>query len=731
MKQVYQSYRSGELAVVDVPAPRAGAGRVVVRTAATVVSAGTERAMIELARKSLVGKALARPDLVRQVIGKVRTEGFAEAYRQTTGRLETPVALGYSAAGVVAELGQGVDRLSVGDRVAYAGAGVAGHAELNAVPAHLCVRVPEPVPFDGAAFVALGGIALEAVRVARVGLGDRVVVIGLGLIGQLAVQILSAAGCHVLGADLAANKVALARAHGAEAGVAIGQDDVTARVRAFSHGAGADAAIILASGASNEPLELAAEVVRERGRVVATGLVGLDLPRKPFYEKELEIIVSRGWGPGMYDAQYTERGLDYPLPYARWTASRNLGEFLELLGRGAVQVEHLITHRFPLDRALDAYELITRGTEPSIGVVLTYPYPYPEAGPWPPAHTVQVPPPARTRARPATVGLGLIGAGLFAKGTLLPAVKSLDGVALRGVATATGLTGRDVAARAGFGYATTDYHQLLADDTINAVLIATRHGWHARMVADALAAGKHVFVEKPLALSLAELATVAAARRAAARNAVVMVGFNRRFSPCAVQLRRWLGDPPGPLLVNCRVNAGRVAADSWVHDPAEGGGRIVGEVCHFVDLAQALCGSNPVRVQADTLADPSCQPSDNLAGTLRFANGSLATIVYVATGDKSFPRERVEVFGGGSAAVLDNFRTVSIRTGGRERKVSQAGADRGHRAELEAFVAAVKAGGPGPVPFEDYLATTLTTFALEEALRTGGSVAVEPWQAVA
>jgi predicted dehydrogenase/threonine dehydrogenase-like Zn-dependent dehydrogenase len=722
MKQLYQSYRTGALAVVDVPEPLVSGGRLLVRTEASLVSAGTERAMIELARKSLLGKALARPDLVRRVVDTARTEGVAEAYRQATGRLDAPVPLGYSSAGVVVEVGAGVGGFLPGDRVACTGAGVAGHAETNLVPATLCAKLPPGVSFESGAFAALGGIALEAVRVAHAGLGDRVVVIGLGLIGQLAVQILRAAGCHVFGIDVVPDKVAMALAAGAEAGATTGTDDVASLVRDFTDGHGADAAIILASGGGNAPLEQAAELVRERGRVVATGLVGLDVPRTPFYDKELELVVSRAWGPGLYDPRYAERAEDYPLPYARWTAGRNIAEFLALVGRKAVDVERLITHRFGMDRALEAYELITTGAAPHVGVVLIYAGRAAERD-----RVVRVaPPPAGHPARAAGhgVGVGLIGAGLFAKGTLLPALKGVDGLAFRGVATATGLTGRDVAARFGFEYATTDYRELLADPACDAVLIATRHDLHARLVVEALAAGKHVFVEKPLALTPEELAAVDAARRAPP-GAVVAVGFNRRFSPFTMQVRRWLQGVREPLVVTCRVNAGPVRADSWVHDPAQGGGRIVGELCHFLDLVQALTGADPVRVQAETLRSAAHRASDNVVATVTCADGSVASIAYVATGDKGFPRERIEVFGGGAVAVIDNFRSAYLRARGRERRRLGANVDRGHRAELEAFVGAIRRGGPSPVPFERYLATTRATFALEEALRTGGAVRVE------
>jgi polar amino acid transport system substrate-binding protein len=498
---------------------------------------------------------------------------------------------------------------------------------------------------------------------------------------------------------------------------------VPTRVADFTRGHGADAIIILASGGGNQALELSAEVARERGRIVATGLVGLDIPRQRFYEKELDLVVSRGWGPGLYDPGYAERGVDYALPYARWTAGRNVDEFLALLGRGAVQVDHLITHRFPIERAVEAYDLISKGAEPYLGVLLTYAEGERQNG----SHVVSFAAPSRRKSETSRVGL--IGAGQFARGTLLPALRGMSGVELRGVATATPLTGRDVAARSGFQYATTDYKEVLADDAVDTVLIATRHGLHAQLVIESLEAGKHVFVEKPLALSREELAAIGAARRAAP-NPVLMVGFNRRFSPFTVQLARWLADIDDPLMVQCRVNAGPVDAQSWVHDAAEGGGRILGELCHFVDLAQALCRSDPVRVQADTLQSPAYLASDNVAATLRFENGSLGSILYAATGDKSFSRERVEVFGGGAVGVIDNFRSVTFRSRGRERKMSRPGVDRGHSAELKTFFDAVRGGAASPVSFERYVATTLATFSLEEALRTGRSIAIDA-QAVA
>ncbi len=753
MKQILQNYKTGELQLAEVPAPtHARRGHVLVQTRASVVSVGTEKAMIEVARKSLLGKALARPDWVRQVVDKVRTEGIAEAYRQSMARLEKPMPLGYSSAGVVIDCGLRIADcgFKVGDRVACAGSGYACHAEVVSVPANLCVKIPDGVDFESAAFVAMGGIALEAVRMAKVSLGETVVVIGLGLLGQIAVQLLNAAGCHVIGMDINSQKAEMALQHGAEA-VATDYAQLSILNSQLSGGAGSDAVIILAATPSNEPLEQAAELCRERGRIVATGLVGLKIPRKPFYDKELELVVSRAWGPGLYDPNYTEKGLDYPLAYARWTAKRNMEEFLAQLAKGTVRVDHLITHRFPFDRALEAYELILRGKEPYIGVLLEYEPRTEESE----LSTKKLE--LRTQdsqfsildSQSSDVGIGLIGAGQHARGTLLPALRKVKGVRYVGVATATGLSGRHVGEKYGFEYCTTDYRELLQDEDIEAIFILTRHGSHAPLVAEALRAGKHVFVEKPLALNVEQLREVAAVckeSRTRTQNSelsikkqsldsqfsildsqILMVGFNRRFSPFARWLKERFAGTPEPLAVHCTVNAGPVPPDHWVHDPEQGGGRIIGEVCHFVDLIQYLTGSVPVRVYAEALASNGYKPSDNVVITLKMANGAIGSITYLAGGDKRYPRERVEVFGGGAVGVIENFKAATFTRGGRTKRIRNwLSVDRGHRGEVEALLSAIRNGGPAPVDFEEYVYTTLATFAMEESLRKGQSVTVDP-----
>ncbi len=727
MKQVIQSYRTGKLQVLEVPAPTPRSGSVLVRTDYSLVSVGTEKMLLDLARKSLVGKALARPDLVRQVIAKAQSEGILEAWRQAMGRLNTPVPLGYSSTGVAIAVGSGVEGISVGDRVACAGSGYAGHTEIASIPVNLCVKIPDEVDSEEAAFVALGGIALEALRMAHISLGETTVVIGLGLLGQIAVQLLKAAGCHVIGMDIDAEKAKMALGHGAEI-VCSDYSTLSDVCRQHTANQGADAALIFAATSSNEPMEQAAELCRERGHIVAAGLVGLEVPRKPFYDKELSLVVSRAWGPGLYDPNYAERGLDYPLGYARWTARRNMEEFLAQLAKGAVQVGYLITHRFPIERAVEAYELILKEEEPYIGVLITYPEEIKTGEPG--SQVVRLRQSSQSpRAREKSIGIGLIGAGLFARGTLLPAIKGIKGCRLEAVVSSTGLSARYVGDRFSSRYCTSDYQQLLSDPEIDLVLIATRHGSHSQLVAEALKSGKHVFVEKPLALSIEQLQQVVSAVNACAEDSrpqpLLMVGFNRRFSPCARWLKERFAGVADPLAVHCTVNAGMVPPDHWIHDPDEGGGRIIGEVCHFVDLIQYLTGSMPVGIYGETLTSAGAKPSDNVLVTLKMDNGAVGSITYVAGGDKRFPRERIEVFGSGAAGVIENFKGASFTRQGHTQRLGRwGGVDRGHRGEVQALLTAIRSGQPSPVDFHEYISTTLATFAIEESLKHGKPVKI-------
>jgi polar amino acid transport system substrate-binding protein len=695
------------------------AGGVLVRTAASLVSVGTERSVIELAKMSSVQKARARPDLVRKLITKIGTDGLISTAQSVLNRLSMPLPLGYSSAGIVEAVGPGVTDLAQGDRVACAGAGYANHAEVVCVPRNLVTQIPDGVPFQDAAFVTLGAIALHGVRQANLTLGESVVVIGLGLIGQLTVQLCAAQGCRVFGIDLDPAKVELAKSLGMHAGSSGG--DAQQAVSSFTRGRGADAVLITASTKSSAPITQAAELARDRARVVAVGDVGLDVPRRLYYDKEIDIRLSRSYGPGRYDPSYEEKGTDYPIGYVRWTENRNMEAFLDLLATGRVRIEPLITKRYAIEDAKDAYESILGGKDALIGVILDYD---PEK---PQDVTVHLVPKGTTPKIAGDVRIGVVGAGAFAKSVLLPALKKVPRVTIAGVTTRSGISARAVADQFAAESATSDMHAVIAAPDIDAVLVATRHDTHADLVAEALANKKHVFVEKPLAVNPEGLARVIEAWNAAGGYTapVVFTGFNRRFSPLTQTLRKHI--KATPLAMVYRVNAGAIPATSWVQDAESGGGRIVGELCHFIDTMQALCGADVVEVYASAVGDAARLPADpdNLSVQLRFADGSVGSIVYASGGSAEFPKERFEVFGGGVAGAIDNWRKLTVRGPGIKvddtRWLSSA---KGHAEELAAFVAAVR-GGPMPMTFAAQVNVTRATFAVQASLREGCLAGVE------
>jgi len=708
MHQISQNYRSGDLDVVDVPVPALRPGGVLVANAYSLISAGTERNTVSTARKSLVGKALSRPDLVRQVMRVARREGLLDTVRMVRNKLDLPIPLGYSCAGYVVAVGDGVDEFRVGDRVACAGTGYASHSEVVFVPRNLVARVPEAVGLDQAAYATLGAIALQGVRQAEVSVGDRVAVIGLGLLGQLTVQILKAAGCRVLGIDLASDLVELARRSGAD--VALERHgDVERAAELFTDGWGCDRVILTASTKSSDPVELAGRISRERGTVVVVGNVGLAVPREEFYRKELDLRLSRSYGPGRYDAQYEERGIDYPLPYVRWTENRNLDAFLDLLAGKRLDTGVLTTHRFPLDRAEDAYKAVLHGNgERTVGILLCYQAA--RNGPPEFAGTASAPGGA---PREGQVGVSFVGAGSFAQNFLLPRLRENAAAELRCVVTATGLNARGVAQRFGFESATTDAAAALDDPGTRAVFIATRHDTHAELVVRALRAGKYVFVEKPLALTAAQLAEVRAAARTVGRGRLT-VGFNRRFAPAALAVRDVFAERKGAMTVHYRVNAGSLPRGHWIHDPAVGGGRILGEACHFVDFVLFLTGE-PIR----RLYAAGGRGTENVVLTLELAGGSVATVSYLTDGGKALPKESIEVFGDGKAVHVDDFAAVTLYTHQRKSRLRFTGKGRGHAEEVEAFVRAVRLGGPAPGDEEHAFLATEACLAVRESLRTG------------
>lgn len=705
MKQVTQDVRKGTTAIREIPAASVGQGQVVVAVAASLISAGTERTVIELARKSLVGKARQRPDHVRRVLQKIREEGLAATLSQVQAKLDEPMPLGYSAAGRVIACGPRVQRFKPGDRVAAA----VPHAEVAAIGQNLCAGIPANVTFEQAAYTSVAAIGLQGVRLARVTLGERVLVIGLGLIGQMCVALLKAQGCRVFGTDVDPAKLDLARAFGADAVASGAPLDA---IRAFSGGAGVDAVVITAATTSNEPIEFAAEACRIRGRIVLVGVAGLNLPRPPFFQKELEFTVSSSLGPGRGDPAYEEKGHDYPIGHARWTAQRNMEAVLDLMAQCKLPVEKLTTHRFPIERAAEAYDLVTTRSEPFLGIVLEYAEP---------AKTPVRKLPLRAEAsKRKSLGVSLIGAGNFARLVMLPNLARVGGFEFRGICTAKGMSAEHTGRGSGFAFATTDAEEVWKDPQTQAVFIATRHDLHAELVKAALRAGKHVFVEKPLCIRPEELNEIAAVvEELGDQCPILTVGFNRRFAPATRELRLFF-DGVVPLSVSHRFSPGTIPPDHWTQDLEVGGGRIVGEACHAIDTCTAIAGSPPIRVSAESVAQVGGLQTtdDRVFITLRHANGSISSVSYQAGGDRAAPAERIEVFGGGRTATVENWDRIELWQGGRRRKAS-GGKDKGHRAGFAAFLGACRSGGEWPIPWPELYAVTWASLMAVRSLREG------------
>ena len=707
MKQVLLDLQSGSIRVEDVPVPAVTRG-VVVENAYSLISAGTESSLINLAGESLIGKARARPDDVKKVLQKIGTDGPLPAYRQAMSRLAKPEPLGYSSAGTVVKTG--VDDFEVGDRVACAGAGYAVHAEYVAVPKNLCVRIPDGVGLREAAFTTVGSIAMHGVRNAHVTVGENVAVIGLGLIGLLTIQILKAAGCRAIGIDIDREKLALAADLGADA--VSNYDGLAERMKVFSP-FGADAVVITAATPSSAPIEAAGRLVRDKGRVVVVGNVGMNVPRDIFYEKEAEVVVSRSYGPGRYDRNYEERGVDYPI-YVRWTERRNMEAFLELVRQKRIDLDRLITHTFPLDSAPEAYDLISAGKERYIGILLQYS----PNGAGASGTVTRLSGPVARKVPAGARTIGCIGAGVHAQSALYPNLPGLP-VNLAGVATATGLSAQSVAKKYGFAYCTTDYRAILDDPGIDAVLIATRNDLHAPMAIDALAAGKDVFVEKPLATDTEGLRGVVRAYSESENR--LMVGFNRRYSPLARKMKGFFEKRSTPMVLHYRVNAGQIPPGHWVHDDEQGGGMLISECCHFFDLMQYLTGARPVQVYARAIeATGTLRKYDNFQATLAFADGSVGTVTYTTLGDRSYSKETVEVFCDNAVGRITDFRDLELRRDGKvARERRWLAQEKGFIEELRAFVKGEEADFAGSV------ATTLATFRAWESIDTGRSQKID------
>lgn len=682
MKQVVQAVSGGPVRVVDVPRPTIAPTEVLVRTVVSAISPGTERAVTALAQSSLLDKARARPDLVRQVIRKARAEGVGATAKAVRTRLADDIPLGYSAAGTAIEVGSAVPGIRPGMRVATAGAGKANHAEYQAVPGLLCVEVPEAVTLDDAALATIASIALHGLRLAEVDAGSRVVVVGLGLVGQLAVRLAQAAGCAVFGIDLDPGAIERVVAVGATGAIEAGAD-TTAAVSEWSRGRGADAVIVAAAGKSSAVMERVPELSRDRANVVVVGDVGLELDRRPYYERELTIRFARSYGPGRYERAYEDWGVDYPAGQLRWTEGRNLEAIIDLLEAGRLRVDDLVTHRFGIENAGDAYALIEQRSEPFVAIQLRYPEASAGAsGPPKPEMPVVV---GRARRSAFGPGVGLIGAGAFARTVLLPALRGAGFERLVAVSSASGLSARQVAGQAGFMRAVSGADAVIDDPEVDLVVVATPHDTHAALTARALRAGKDVFCEKPLALSAAELDDVEAAL--AESDGVLFVGFNRRWSRPIAMVREHFARSAGPLVITYRINAGSLPPEHWYHDRRQGG-RMLGEVCHFVDTCAAIVGAPASQVQAAASAQGELALSEDLALLLSYPDGSMAAVTYAAGGDPSVEKERIEVLGRGHSAIVVDFREVILD--GKATTIRPQ--DKGHGAEAEAFWKMVRNG---------------------------------------
>lgn len=704
MKQVLQNLRTGTVELADVPCPAVRSGHLLVQTSSTLVSAGTERMLVEFGKAGLIAKARSQPEKVKQVLEKIRTEGLMPTLEAVFARLDEPLPLGYCNAGTVLEVGACVTGFEVGDRVANNGQ----HAEIVCVPTNLCAKIPDGVTDEQASFTVISAIALQGIRLLAPTLGERIAVIGLGLIGQIAVQLLRASGCQVLGIDLDKRKVDLAQKFGAVPCHVGGGADPVAGALAFSEGRGVDGVLITASAKNNEIIHQAAQMSRKRGRIILVGVIGLELRRSDFYEKELTFQVSCSYGPGRYDASYEQEGKDYPLPYVRWTEQRNFEAVLDMLATKRLNVDSLIDRRSPLTDAPSIYSDLASNKD-TLGLVLNYP---PSPAKLERSVKFAKAEPGSGISAPANrVVVGVIGAGNYTKLVLLPALAKTSAV-LHTIASSGGVSGTHVGRKFGFSQTTTDYKMLLSDPNINTIVITTRHNTHARMAIEALDAGKHVFVEKPLALNCEEVEQI---RQTVKRSNGLqfLVGFNRRFSPHVAKVRQLLAGRSEPLCMIMTVNAGHIPPDHWLQDAKVGGGRIIGEACHWIDLFAHLTDAPVVSVQAMMPSEwtGADGPEDKMTISLSFVDGSSGTIHYFANGNKSFPKERLEIFNQQRVLQLDNFRRLTGYGFKGFNRFKTWRVDKGHAAEMQQFCQRISEGGPPLISIDSLINTTLTSFA--------------------
>ena len=715
MQLLTQKLKNGAMQVLDAPLPQLSPGSVLIKNHYSLISAGTEESTVKAARSSLMEKARSRPQQVKQVIDTLKTQGVTQTYRAVMKKLDAYSPLGYSCCGEVIAVAPDVAGFCAGDLVACGGL-TASHSEVVCVPINLCVKLQPDADLRQAAFNTLGAIAMQGVRQADLRLGETCLVIGLGLLGQLTALLLKASGIRSIGVDIDPAMVDLAVHHALDLGLVRNAPDIHQAIHEFTSGLGCDAVIIAAATQSLDPINFAGACCRKRGTVVMVGDVATGFDREPhFYKKELQVRMSCSYGPGRYDPEYEEKGRDYPPAYVRWTENRNMQAFQDLIHTRRIDVGYLATHTFDLVNSQAAYDLVMGKAEPFIGILLRYDISKKHV-----RERLTLKPQAPTSA----LGIAFIGAGSYAQSHLLPNIPVGPDVRLAGILTATAAGSRSTADRYGFEFCAGSEGDILGDPSINTVFIATRHDSHGGYVLRSLQAGKHVFVEKPLCRTLEELQdiyTCYAALAEAGDPPQLLVGYNRRFSPLAIAMKEKMGQ--GPLAVNCLINAGFIPANSWMQDMDQGGGRIVGEVCHFVDLCNFISSSLPVSVYAVSLPTPE-HLHDTVSISLTYENGSIATINYFANGDKSLPKERIQVFGGGSAAVLDDFRLLSVYAAGKRTDKKLLSQNKGQKTAVHSFIESAWNGGKAPISFDDLYSTSLTTFAVLESLRTCAPVSL-------
>jgi predicted dehydrogenase/threonine dehydrogenase-like Zn-dependent dehydrogenase len=714
MRALLANLRSGDVETCDVPAPELRAGGVLVQTAFSAISAGTERQTIDTGRKSLLGKALARPDLVRQTITYAKDNGFKAAFQKVQGRLDTHASIGYSCAGTIVAVGDGVTEFHPGDRVACAGVGYASHSETNFVPRNLAIKIPDGVSLESASMTAIGAIAVHGLHQGRVAFGETVAVVGSGLIGILTIQLARAAGCRVIALDTNPSRIRRALEFGASHALDASDPEAVSRL-ASNPGGVVDVAIVTASSVSSEPVELAARLVRDRGRMVILGTVPITVSRDLMYRKELSLVLSRSYGPGRYDQEYEELGKDYPISYVRWTEQRNMEAFLDLVASGAVNLGALTRTRCSIETAAGAYSQLEESGEYT--VILEYGSGESQKSPDAPIVAL--------RPRANHLRIGCIGGGLFARSVVFPHLRKITGTRLEAVATASGISA--LSAQKSFGFCSARQPgQVIRDPDIDAVFVLSRHDTHSGYVLDLLRNRKPVFVEKPLAINREELASICElydAERSAGRSPFVMVGFNRRFSPASSRIREFFLGRREPMVIQIRVNAGHVPRSEWLQQPGNGG-RIVGELCHFLDWSKWLVDSDIASVYAHAMPDGKRYSRDNVAAVVSFADGSMANILYVANGDRTAGKEHYEVFCGGAIARLDNYASLELIRAGKRRKL-RCHHDKGHQRELELSVTAMREGGSAPICFDEVVNVTEATFAVLDSLNSGLPVSLK------